>query len=176
MSDGSCWQARAEERLARQKHHHEIGRRLELFQYALPPRSHVVAHLARMILSSRSRPVVAVALDRVEICRSGAFASTTTVLPPGSRTMRSGRSRPSSPSRGLLHEVAVVEHARHLDDPPKLDLAPAAAHVRRPSALTRFPVRPAGPVGQAIALTCSTRPAYDAMRCFSTSGSCRPPG
>ena len=64
------------------------------------------------------------------------MASTTTVLPPGSRTIRSGRSRPSSDSTaGLLLEVAVVEHAGHLHHPAELDLAPAAAHLRRPERL-----------------------------------------
>jgi hypothetical protein len=33
--------------------------------------------------------------------------------------------------RLLLHEVAILEHAGHLDDTLELDLAPAAAHLRR---------------------------------------------
>ena len=33
--------------------------------------------------------------------------------------------------RLLLVEVAVLDHPRHLDDAPQLDLAPAAADVRR---------------------------------------------
>ena len=55
------------------------------------------------------------------------------LLPPGSLTTRSGRSRRPSSSRslGLLDEVAVREHARHLDDALELHLAPAAADVRR---------------------------------------------
>ena len=62
---------------------------------------------------------------------SGAFASTTICLPPGSLTIRSGRNRPSAGRRGLLlEEVAVIEHARELDDALELQLAPVAAHVR----------------------------------------------
>ena len=64
---------------------------------------------------------------------SGAFASTTTCLPPGSRTTTSGRRRVpvGAADGGLLDEVAVREHAGHLDDPAQLHLAPAAAHDRR---------------------------------------------
>ena len=40
---------------------------------------------------------------------------------------------------GLLLEVAVVEHARHLDHAPELDLAPAAAHLRRAERLHQVP-------------------------------------
>ena len=39
----------------------------------------------------------------------------------------------------LLLEVAVVEHPRHLDDPPELDLAPAPAHVGRAECLHQVP-------------------------------------
>ena len=39
----------------------------------------------------------------------------------------------------LLDEVAVGEHARHLDDALELHLAPAAANVRVRSAVTRLP-------------------------------------
>ena len=64
---------------------------------------------------------------------SGTLASTITTFPPGSRTIRSGRSLPSSVvRRHLLVEVAVRQHARQLDDALELDLAPAAADMRRP--------------------------------------------
>ena len=54
------------------------------------------------------------------------------LLPPGSFTTRSGRSRRPSSSRALscVREVAVVEHAGELDDALQLHLAPAAADVR----------------------------------------------
>ena len=59
------------------------------------------------------------------------MASTTTCLPPGRRTSRSGRSAPVFGRAALLlAEVAPCEHAGHLDDAAQLHLAPAAAHVR----------------------------------------------
>ena len=46
--------------------------------------------------------------------------------------MRSGRSTADSARDRLLHlEVAVLLHARELDDAAQLDLAPPAAHLRR---------------------------------------------
>ena len=90
-----------------------------------------------MIGEMAARSVVVGASQASRYAASGTFASTTTCLPPGSRTTRSGRSsgpRPSSRS-SLLVEVAVGQHPAALDDALELHLAPATAHVRRPERL-----------------------------------------
>ena len=59
------------------------------------------------------------------------FASTTTVFEPGSLHDEVGAETAVFRRHVRLRlEVAVLEHPRHLDDSPELDLSPAAAHVR----------------------------------------------
>ena len=60
---------------------------------------------------------------------SGTLESTTTSAPSGRCTTRSGRWSASSSVRivQLLVEVAVLDHAGHLDDLAQLQLAPSAA-------------------------------------------------
>ena len=63
---------------------------------------------------------------------SGAFASTTTCLPPGMPHDEIGAEAPSSVDDGRLRDVvAVLDHAGVLDDVAQLRLAPAPADVRR---------------------------------------------
>ena len=66
---------------------------------------------------------------------------------------------------GLLVEVAALQHARHLDDAPELELAPSAADRRRAQrARQRVADEPRATI-------CSDRRAYDSIRSRSTSPS-----
>mgnify|MGYP003694120685 CR=1 FL=1 len=76
------------------------------------------ADLARVVEKQRLRVGFVGRFERFQYASSGAFASTTTCLPPGSRTMTSGR-MPAVVGAGdrlLLLEIAVLDHAGQLDD------------------------------------------------------------
>jgi hypothetical protein len=68
-------------------------------------------------------------------------------LPPGNLTIRSGRRRPVVGVHVLLfEEIAVIEHAGHLDHALELQFAPAAARLRRAQGLDQV----AGLVAQLV--------------------------
>ena len=95
----------------------------------------MLAHLARVRRrGARPRSASSVASIESRYAARGTLASTITTFPPGRRTIRSGRSLPSSRGRRhLLVEVAVRQHSGQLDDALELDLPqrPRTCGVRR---------------------------------------------
>ncbi len=94
----------------------------------------MVAHLARVLLELRRLGLVVVRLGGREIGLERHLRVDDDVLPAGKVDHDVG---PKAPAlvvgrRHLRLEVAVLDHARELDDALQLDLAPLAAHVRRP--------------------------------------------
>ena len=93
----------------------------------------MVAHLARVRLHVPPPRVLVLRLERVEIRGEGRLRIDDDVL--AARQLDDEVGPQHAPvgirDRRLLGEVAVREHPRELDDALELDLAPAAAHVRR---------------------------------------------
>ena len=96
----------------------------------------------------------------------------------GSCRRAGGRSGPAAAGRrrwrrsSARRNRSTIEHARHLDHAPQLDLAPPAADVRARSALTRFAVSPRSCVCvSASERTCWLSSAYAPIRDFSISWS-----
>ena len=121
-----------EERLVGKEHDDEFRRRRELPPVRLRRElGHVVSHLAGDASRARSPALLAFGLEGVRYAASGAFASTTTFLPPGSFDDRSGRrSAPSLSRPRPATRSRSARASRDLDDPLQLHLAPPSANVR----------------------------------------------
>ena len=128
---GSAEQAAARNASPGTKQTTSSGEGSKAVQYSLAARTstcerraRACAAAARCCRSSSADPSLA-----SRKAASGAFASTTTCLPPGRCTTRSGRT--PTPSGVVADacggEVDPGEHAGVLDDPTQLDLAPGAA-------------------------------------------------
>ena len=124
----------AEERLVGEEHDHELRRGLELLPVPLRAELRdVVAHLARVRLHVRPARVLVLRLERVEVRGQGRLRVDDDVLAAGQLDDEVGPQHApvGVRDRRLLGEVAVREHSGKLDHALELDLAPAAAHVRR---------------------------------------------
>ncbi len=91
----------------------------------------MVAHLARVITELGEPLLVVVALERLEVRLAGALR----IDDDGLRARQlhdeiGAQAAVVGPDVVLRLEIAVLEHAGHLDDAAELDLAPAAADVR----------------------------------------------
>ena len=124
----------ADEPLVRDEHDHEVGRRLELRASTTSAR----ACRGGRAPGARDRRDSGCATSRPPprrrrgTRRAGPWRRRRPACRRGSaRRGRAAAARPRCRGRRLLLEVAVGEHAGRLDDVPELDLAPAAAYVRR---------------------------------------------
>ena len=103
-------------------------------QYAFWPSFWMcVAHLARVVgHAGRARRVVGALLVRAEVAGERHLRVDHDRLAAGQLHDHVGAEHAAVVARDrlLLVEVAVGQHPGHLDHPPQLDLAPAAARVR----------------------------------------------
>ena len=116
------------------EHDDELGRRLELAPVALLPElADVVAHLGRVPRHVGALQLDVVGVDRVEIGADRHLGVDDDALAARQLDDQVGAKQPAFVvALALLGaEVAVVDHARELDDALQLHLAPAAADVRR---------------------------------------------
>ena len=128
----------ADERLVRDEHDHEVGRRLELAPVRLLRElAEMVAHLTRVIGEIAVADVFVLRLAGVQVGGERGLGIDDDLLAARDPDDEVGPQQGALgvARRRLLLEVAVGEQAGRLDDVPELHLAPAAAHVRRPQRL-----------------------------------------
>ena len=129
---GVLLQRRAEEGLARQEEDHELRRRLELAPVALLGELlEVHADPPRMLHQPLTPPLLIPGLQSVQIGVERRLGVDHHALAAGQADHQIG-ALPAvvRVDRGLGGEVAVGEHAGHLDDALELDFSPAAARRR----------------------------------------------
>jgi len=91
-------QGGVEERVGRTKQTTNSGAGVKLSQYALAPSESTWSRMCRAWALSRTPGCARRGLHRLQVAAERDLESTTTFLPPTRRTIRSGRTRPSSPS------------------------------------------------------------------------------
>ena len=92
----------------------------------------MLADLTRVIAEARGARLLVRSLDGLEVGLKRSLGVDDDVLPAGKLDDEVGPDAAVIDACGhLLDEVAVGEHARHLDHAAELDLAPATSHGRR---------------------------------------------
>ena len=128
---GILFERGAEEHLARQKHHDEVGARMDVRRVALRRQlGDVCPDLPRVLAEERLAARLVRRLERPEVRIERRLRVDDDVLAAGQPDDHVGP-HPAVVVRGhgeLLFEVAVLDHARQLDDALELQFAPAAAH------------------------------------------------
>ena len=120
----------AEERLAGEEHHDHLRRIPELIPVGLAGEPvHVIAHLTRVALQPCDPRFLVGGRLRLEERLERHLGVHDDLLAPGKVDDQVGP-KPSvlGEQPGLLLEIAALQHARHLDDAPKLQLTPSSAN------------------------------------------------
>ena len=127
-------QRRPEEHVAGHEQHDELRRRLERAPVVLGGQPvDVGAQVPRMRLHPLGRDVVVLALDGLQVGGERDLGVDDDLLAAGEAHDQVGAEHAVAVvTRRLLGEVAVLDHAGHLDHPAQLHLAPPAAGLRRP--------------------------------------------